>query len=144
MSKVEYKPKGYQNVIPYLVVKDPRATIEFAEKVLKGTTIEKIEDAQGNLNHAEVRVGDCVIMIGQSREQWQPIPAMLYVYIPDCDEAYERAIKLGAQSEMAPSDQFYGDRNAGVRDANGTSWWFATRKEEVSPEELQRRAQARG
>jgi uncharacterized glyoxalase superfamily protein PhnB len=72
------------------------------------------------------------------------MPAAIYMYVPDCDAVYKQALAAGATSKMTPSDQFYGDRNAGVEDANGNQWWMATHVEDVSEEELRRRAQAMG
>jgi uncharacterized glyoxalase superfamily protein PhnB len=81
-------------------------------------------------------------MIGEAGGQWQPMPCNLYVYVPDTDATYRRALAAGAVSIMEPSDQYYGDRNAGVKDPCGNSWWLATHKEDVSAEEMQRRAAA--
>jgi len=93
--------------------------------------------------HAEVMVGDSPIMLGEPMGQFQPMPASIYVYVPDTDACYQRAIKAGAASLMEPADQFYGDRNAGVRDPAGNVWWIGTHIEDVAPEEIARRAAER-
>jgi PhnB protein len=84
-------------------------------------------------------VADCVIMLGESSDQWKAMPCMLYVYVPDVDAVYRRAIDAGATSIKEPQDQFYGDRTAGVQDVCGNQWWLGTRKEDLSNEELVRR-----
>jgi uncharacterized glyoxalase superfamily protein PhnB len=93
--------------------------------------------------HAEVIIGDSVIMMGEAGEVNPPVPAMLYLYLEDCDAAYQRALAAGAVSLQEPKDEFYGDRTAAVKDAFGNQWWMATRIEEVSAEELERRANVR-
>ena len=136
-------PEGYQNVVPYLVMKDPGKVISFIRQVFDGIETENIKDREGRIMHAEVKVGDSVIMIGASMEDNLPFPGMLYVYVPDTDEVYRKALAAGAESVMEPADQFYGDRNAGVRDSEGNIWWISTRFKDVPPEELQKRAMER-
>ena len=68
----------------------------------------------GTVLHAEVQIGDSRIMLGQARDEWPPMPSMLYLYEPDCDAAYAKAIAAGAEKVMEPMDQFYGDRSGGV------------------------------
>ena len=87
--------------------------------------------------HTEVTIGDSLVMIGNGRGT--AVPVMLYIYVDDCDAAYARAVAAGAESLMAPSDMFYGDRHGGVKDAFGNSWWIATHIEDVAPDELERR-----
>lgn len=94
----------------------------------------------GRIAHAQVTIGDSVVMMAQANEQWPSLPAAIYIYVPDVDVAYKRALAAGAASVMQPADQFYGDRNVGVKDSNGVQWWMATHIEDVSSEELERRA----
>lgn len=81
-----------------------------------------------------------MVMMAQANEQWPSLPAAIYIYVPDVDAAYSRALATGAASVMQPSDQFYGDRNGGVKNSNGVQWWMATHIEDVSSDELVRRA----
>ena len=92
--------------------------------------------------HAEVKIGDSIIMMGEPTAECKPMPAMIHLYVPDADATYRRALAAGAKSVREPADQFYGNRSGGVEDACGNQWWMATRKEEVSPEEMGRRAEA--
>ncbi len=140
---VNYVPKGCQSVVPYLVVSSAKKLIEFLETTFEAKATECMMHPDGSVGHAEVKIGDSVVMISDATEQYKAGTAMVYVYVPDTDAAYERAIAAGATSIMAPADQFYGDRNGGVRDALGNTWWIGTHKEDVSLEEMQRRMTAR-
>jgi PhnB protein len=136
-------PENYPRVSPYLVVKDVEETMEFVQYVFGAKVREKMTMPDGSVNHGEVSIGDSVIMMGKATEEHKPLNAMLYIYVEDTDAAYKRAIEKGAVSVMEPADQFYGDRNAGVKDKDGISWWMASHVEDVSPEEIMRRNEAR-
>ncbi len=134
-------PEGYQTVIPYLIIKNPASTIEFAKNVLNAVVLDKMETPEGEIVHAELRIGDSVVMMGQSSEQYPPQPCMLHIYITDVDEAFNRAVKAGAKVVRALENQFYGDRSALVADANDISWNLSTHVEDVTPAEMQKRAE---
>jgi uncharacterized glyoxalase superfamily protein PhnB len=135
-------PEGYHNVTPYLVVRDVAALIEFLKRAFDAKETYRMPRADGTVMHAEVRIGDSNIMLGEPMGEWKPMPASLYLYVEDADAVYQRAIQSGAISLMQPADQFYGDRHGGVKDPSGNHWWIATHKEDVAPEELSRRAEA--
>jgi PhnB protein len=97
----------------------------------------------GAVLHAEVRIGDSMLMLTDGGGDWKPMPAALYLYVNDADATYQRALTAGATSVMEPVTQFYGDRHGGVKDPSGNIWWIATHVEDVSPEELRKRAEAR-
>jgi PhnB protein len=131
-------PDGYQAVVPFLAVKSGVAQIEFLKEAFDATETFRMAGPDGAIHHAELRIRDSVIMIGQSPT---PRPSTLHLYVPDVDAAYEKAMSArGAKSVREPSDQFYGDRSAGVEDSEGNQWWLATRIEDVSMEELEKRA----
>jgi uncharacterized glyoxalase superfamily protein PhnB len=92
--------------------------------------------------HAEVRIGDSVVMMGEPSNASDAIPALFFLYVDDVDAAYQRAIEAGATSMREPEDQFYGDRRAAVLDTSGNQWWLATHVEDVPADELQKRASA--
>lgn len=142
-AAASFIPKGYHTVIPYLTVDGVERLIDFLARVFGAEETERIKRPDGSVGHAEVRIGDSVIMLGQVRDQWTPMPAALYIYVPDTDATYERALHAGATSTMEPADQFYGDRNAGVADPWGNQWWIATHVEHMTREEMQRRAAER-
>jgi PhnB protein len=133
-------PDGLHNVNVYLVVPDPDGLIDFITGVLGGRVALR-SVSEGATQHAEVRVGDSVVMLGPSRGG-PASPAMLYVYVDDCDAAYARALAAGAVSVRPPLDKFYGDRDAGVKDGWGNTWWIATHLEDVPADELRRRHEA--
>jgi uncharacterized glyoxalase superfamily protein PhnB len=139
-GKVKPIPEGYRSVTPYLVVPDAARLIDFMIKAFGGkqTRCHKMPD--GTIAHAEVTIGDSMVMIGNSGEQWQALKAAIHLYVEDVDAVYRRALSAGATSERAPSDQMYGDRSAGVKDIAGNLWWLATHIEDVSDEEIDRRA----
>ena len=137
--KVDYKPKQYRAVTPYLTVADAQKTIDFATQVLGAELIFKMNGPDGSIAHAELKIDDSVIMVGQAGGQWEPTPASLYVYVPDVDATYKKALQAGAKSEREPADQFYGDRVANIVDDNGTRWSFGTHVEDVSTDELNKR-----
>jgi len=136
-------PENYPRVSPYLIVKNVEKTMDFIQYVFGGKVREKMKTPNGSVNHGEISIGDSVIMIGRATESHEPQNVMLYIYVDDTDAAYKRALEKGAESVMEPADQFYGDRNAGVKDKDGISWWMASHVEDISPEELQRRNETR-
>ena len=133
-------PDGYHAVTPYLVVKGAGKLIEFMTDVFGAE--ETFRMGGDTIMHAEVCLGDSMIMLGDASEQNPPRPAMIHLYMPDADAAYRKALAAGAKSIREPADQFYGDRSAGVEDAFGNQWWIATHIEDVPPDEMERRAAA--
>jgi len=91
--------------------------------------------------HAEVKIGNSMVMLGEATEQWRPMPAKIALYVKHTDAWYKRALEAGATSVKEPSDQFYGDRSGGVKDLAGNHWWIATHIEEIPPQELRLRAE---
>jgi PhnB protein len=116
--------------------------IDFLKNVFVATEVERMTQPDGTVRHAEVKIGDSIVMMGEAGEQWKAMPAMLYVYVKDVDATYKKALAAGATSVREPADQFYGDRSCGVQDASGNQWWISTHIEDVAPEEMQKRAKA--
>lgn len=135
-------PEGYHTITPYLTVEGADKLIEFAKQVFAATEIERMMNPDGTIKHAEVRIGDSVVMLSDARDEYKPRPAALYVYVSEVDAVYQRALAAGATSLMEPTTTFYGNRESGVKDQFGNSWWIATHVEDVSVEEIQRRAAA--
>ena len=133
-------PAGYHTVTPYLMVAGVDGLIDFLERAFGAQVTERMVRADGSIGHAEVRLGDSVIMLGEAGGNWPAAPATLHLYVDDADAAYRQALAAQATSVMEPADQFYGDRMAGVTDAWGNTWWLATRVEEVPREEMEKRA----
>lgn len=133
-------PPGYHTITPYLIVSGLPGTISFLEQVFGArTTVAPMLRPDGTIMHTELQIGDSRIMMAEATEQWKPMPASIFLYLPDCDESFRRALAAGATSLMEPADQFYGDRMGGVLDQAGNQWWVATHIEDVPPEEMERR-----
>lgn len=141
---IEAVPKGYHTVTPYLVVPNGLAFLAFVEKAFGAVEKSRTLRPDGTIANAELLIGDSMLMAAQAREPWPAMPAGFYLYVPDTDATYQAALAAGAVSTMAPADQFYGDRNAGVQDPWGNNWWIATHIEDVDEAEVQRRMAARG
>ena len=94
----------------------------------------------GTIGHAEVRIGDSVLMLGEAPDVSRPMPTTLYVYVKDADAICQRALKAGGASLHEPASQFYGDHHGAVTDPTGNCWWIATHVEGVSPDEVARRS----
>lgn len=136
-------PDRYHSVTPYLVVDGAAKVIEFLKKAFGATDAEVcMQLPDGKIKHAEIQVGDSIIMLADATSEHKASPAMFYLYVEDTDAQYKRALESGATSVMEPTDQFYGDRNAGVKDPSGNQWWIATHIEDVSDDEMKRRAEA--
>jgi PhnB protein len=116
-----YKPDGYTDVAPYLLVKDAKAVLTFCEKVLGATRLRVIPTESGGIMHAECRIGGTVLMMGEADGP----PAMLHVYLPDPDAAFERALANGAEVIQPMMEKGDGDRRGGVRAPDGTQWFLS-------------------
>jgi len=132
-------PSGFRSVTPYLVVSDAAKVMDFLQHAFGATERFKMQGPDGSISHAEIQVGDSVVMLGQSPDQTRTTHSMLYLYVPDVDAVYEKAVAAGGISLREPTDQFYGDRSGAVKDPGGNEWWIATHKEDVSPQEMERR-----
>jgi PhnB protein len=135
-------PDGYHTVTPYLIVEGAAALIDFVKAAFGAEEIFRMPGKDGTVGHAEVRIGDSMIMLADAQAEHPARPTMLALYVKDVDATYQRAIAAGATSIREPADQFYGDRSGGVQDASGMHWWISTHIEDVAPEELARRAAA--
>ena len=134
-------PQGFGTVTPFLRVADAAKQIDFLQKAFAAQLTFRMNGPDGSLIHAEVKIGDSMVMIGQA-PPGQEMHSMINLYVPDTDAVYHSAIAAGASSIREPADQFYGDRSGGVRDVSGNEWWMATHIEDVSQEEMERRMKA--
>jgi PhnB protein len=132
-----------QTVTPYLTVPSVPQLIEFLRATFGAETTEApMKTPDGRVMHAEVRIGNSVVMMGEPPADRPPMPAMLYVMVPDVDATYRRALAAGGTSLREPTDEFYGHRSGGVTDTFGNQWWMAAHIEDVSREEMDRRLAA--
>jgi PhnB protein len=132
-------PEGYRTVTPYLVVEGATNVLEFVKQAFGAEEKFRMDAPGGKIGHAEVQIGDSIVMMGDAGAENPAMPAMIHLYVDDCDATYERALVAGGTSEREPTDQFYGDRSAGVRDSAGNLWWIATHVEDVPEEEMAKR-----
>jgi PhnB protein len=134
-------PDGYHTVTPYLTVRGAEKVIEFLKQAFGGEPMETIKRPNGSVMHAQVKIGDSIVMIADESEMAKAAPSTLYLYVPNVDAVYQRAVKAGGKSIMEPTDMFYGDRSGGVKDPSDNSWFLATHKEDIAPQEMQKRAE---
>jgi PhnB protein len=102
------------------------AVIDFLKRAFGAEEIARAASPDGVIHHASVKIGDSYIEMGEAHGKYQPMPAMFYLYVPDCDTLYRRALTAGATSISEPKDQPYGDRSGAVKDAFGNQWYIAT------------------
>ncbi len=120
------EPTLTPKLAPYLVAKDARGLIRFIEQAIGGKLSFEMSGPDGRLAHAEVRVADGVLMIGERPTDRDSFPAMLHIYVPNTDVSYHRAIEAGASSVREPGESGDGLRRGGVRDSWGNEWWFSS------------------
>ena len=122
-------PPGSPSVVPYLIVDRSPELPDFLVRAFGAEVLYRMPEAPGGGFHAEVRIGDANVMMGGMLPRQEPtIPAALHLYVPDVDATYQRAVAEGAQPIFPPTDQFYGDRESGVKDPFGNTWYIATHK----------------
>ena len=125
-----WKPEGYTSVSPYLVVENAAGTIGFVQRVFDAVELRRFPGPAGRVMHAEVRIGDTVVMIADGMPpDWPAVPAHVHVYVEDVDATFRRALEAGAEPVQEPVKKDDADRRGGVRDAGGTTWWIATKVE---------------
>jgi PhnB protein len=140
MENVNPIPQGFHTITPYLIVSDASRLIDFIKKSFNATEIDRFE-TDNTILHAILQIGDSKIMISDSNQNMKPMPCFLYLYVDNVDETFQCAIAAGAISMREPTDEFYGDRGAGVLDFAGNNWYIATHKKDVSRDELKRLAE---
>ena len=140
-AKVKPVPEGFHTVTPYIVVDGAEKIIRFMKEAFGAEPVfEPMVRSDGKVMHAEFKIGNSIVMISDSSERAQATSSMLYLYVPNVDAVYQKALKAGGTSEMEPADMFYGDRSGGVTDPAGNRWHIGTHIEDLSPAELKKRA----
>ena len=127
----DFKPKGLFNVNPYLHPRRAEPLINFLKRAFGAEEVAKYASPDGVVHHAVLKVGDSVLEMGEAHDKYEPMPAMFYLYVPDMEGVYRRALAAGATSFQEPTDQPYGDRNAAVQDAFGNKWYIATHVKDI-------------
>lgn len=143
-------PEGHHTVTPYLILSGASDAIAFYEKALGAEEVMRLADPGGKVHHAEISIGDSRIMLADEHPEIQALspktvggsPVSIHLYVEDVDRAVERAVAAGAKLVRPVADQFYGDRVGGIEDPFGYRWFIATHKEDLTIEEIRRRAAA--
>jgi len=148
-KKVSPIPKGYRVVTPYLAIQGAGQAIEFYKKAFGAKERLRMNGPDGKVGHAELLIGDCVVMMADEFPGMNTSPSTLkgttvnlMVYVKDVDAAFQNAVKLGAHPVFPPEDKFYGDRAGVISDPFGHVWCLATHVEDVPPKEMAKRAAA--
>jgi PhnB protein len=134
-------PDGYTTVTPWIIGRDTAGLLDFLKHAFDAEELGRVVGADGKIGHAEVRVGDAIVMAFDSRDDWPDTPAYLRLYVPDSEEAQRKAIEAGATEVTRQTELFFGDRVGRVRDPFGNLWWIQTRLENLDEAEMTRRAQ---
>jgi PhnB protein len=133
-------PAGYGTVTPWVISTDTARLIDFVRAAFGAQELGRVPGPDGkSIGHAEVRIGDSVVMMFDARDGWPRTPAFLRVYVPDADAAYQQALKAGATQVTAVTALFFGDRVGRVADPLGNIWWIQSHDEDVDAAELARR-----
>lgn len=125
MNNVLKVPENYQAIMPYLILRDAPSFIKFAEQVFDAKiALKEMRDAN-KIMHAEIKIGDSIVMVAEATADYVPQNAGLFVYVKDADTAFEQALELGSEMVLEVSNQPYG-RSGGVRDPFGNTWWITS------------------
>ena len=149
-NKVKSIPEGYHSITPYLYIKGAASAIDYYKKAFGATELLRMPGPDGKIGHAEIKIGDSPIMMADENAEIGALspqtiggtPMSIMIYVEDVDTVFNQAIAAGGEQIRPVADQFYGDRTGGLKDPFGFQWWIATHVEDVSPEEMEKRAKA--
>ena len=151
MASVKPIPDGYHSVTPYLIIKGASDAIEFYKKAFGAVELFRLE-REGTIGHAEIKIGDSPIMLSDEHQEMGYVgpttlggtPVSIMIYVDDVDTTFNKAIEAGGEQMKPLQDQFYGDRSGSLKDPFGHVWHVATHKEDVTPDEMEKRMAAAG
>lgn len=139
MSKVSPIPSAYGSLTPYLVISRCAEAIEFYKRAFGAREVMRLPMPDGGVGHAELKIGDSIIMLASGGEQWPGTSSLTCLYVEDCDAVFACALEAGAKVLEPVADKFYGDRAGSIEDPFGQRWSIMTHKEDLSPAEIQAR-----
>jgi len=139
VQPVQPVPQGYATVTPWLISRDTAQLIDYVTTAFGAEEIARVPGAGGRIEHAEVRIGDSVVMMFDTRPGWPPTPGFLRLYVADADAVHARAVAAGGTSVTEVTHLFFGDRVGRVRDPLGNLWWIQAHVENLTPQDMQRR-----
>lgn len=138
------KLPGFHTITPNIIATDAVELIDFLVRAFGAVENYRLTLANGSITHCELQLGDSILNVGQSAEGWPAHGLVAQFYVENSDALFERAVAAGAQVVMPMTDMFFGSREGHVRDPFGNTWIIATLKEQVAPEEIQRRMRGLG
>jgi PhnB protein len=141
---VRWVPKGFHTITPNIVVDDAEQAVVFLKKAFGAVENYRLTLSNGKITHCELKLGDSVLNLGESMEGWPARGLVAQIYVEDSDELFRRAVQAGAKVIMPMTDMFFGSREGRIADPFGNVWTIATLKEELAPDEMQRRMTANG
>ena len=133
-------PEGYGTVTPWVISEDTVRLLDFVTEAFDATELARLEREDGGIGHAEVRIGDSVVMMFDGRPEWGDTPAFLRLFVEDAEATSRKAVAAGASVVTEVTELFWGDRVGRVRDPLGNVWWLQERGPDLSPEEIGERA----
>jgi PhnB protein len=139
-------PEGYQTMTPQLALDDAAQTMDWYVKALGATEVSRFTGPDGKIMHAELAIGNSRFIVNDAMQgqkgpkSYGGSPASWWLYVDNCDALFDRATTAGATVQVPLQDQFWGDRAGAISDPAGYTWWIASRKEDLTPQELQERA----
>jgi len=147
MPNVKPVPEGYHNITPYLFVRSAASAIDFYKNIFGATEIMRMPGSNGKIMHAELRIGDSIVMLADENPQTGMMSPQtvggfsvgMHLYLENVDQVIQKAVESGAKLLRPIKNQFYGDRSGSVLDPFGHMWSIATHVEDVSPEEMRKR-----
>lgn len=151
-AQVRFQPEGYHSVTPYLIIQNAATALDFYKKAFGAVEVMRLAAPDGKIGHAEIKIGDSIVMLADEHPDlgfrappaYGGTPVSLMIYVPDVDAVARQAEAAGAKVLRPVADQFYGDRTGIFQDPFGHVWSLATHREDLSPEEIARRAKAAG
>ena len=150
MPNVKPVPEGYHNITPYLFVRSAASAVDFYKNIFGATEIMRMPGSNGKIMHAELRIGDSIVMLADENPQTGMMSPQtvggfsmgMHLYVENVDQVIQKAVESGAKLLRPIKNQFYGDRSGTVLDPFGHMWSVATHVEDVSPEEMRKRMTA--
>lgn len=139
-AKVQPIPEGYSTVTPWIIVKGAAQLIDYLKVAFEAKELARVPNEDGTIGHAEVQIGDSVVMMFDARPEWPATPSFLRLYVEDADAVFKQAVAAGGSVVTEVTELFWGDRIGRVRDPFGNIWWIQARVENIDPEEMQKRA----
>ncbi|HEX2619729.1 MAG TPA: VOC family protein [Phototrophicaceae bacterium] len=139
-QNIQTIPEGYHTVTPWIIVKGAAQLIEYLKAAFDAEEIARVVNPDGAIGHAEIRIGDSIVMLFDAKAEWNATPAFIRLYVENGDAVHQRALEAGGTSVTEMTMLGFGDRVGRIRDPFGNIWWIQTRIEELNLQEMERRA----